>query len=498
LGSFLIIRPWVREAFPVWDFAEVLPLLRGSHGIWGAFHSIADFYRAQGRANYLCYLQIALSWFVAGDDSLGWQLLRALLMLVAGVLLLLAARRLGATPLAAAVATAVFLVSVPATEGWLLLMGEPLALILLLLLVLAAAGYRVTPAWRGRAVVIALLAAGVMLSKEALGLCLPPVVLLALCWEPGQGLRRPRFGSRERWLGVLLLLVMVAEAWSVRAALHGAVAGSYASAFGREGLDASRSLTLFQAMLLPARFSSAPLGSVLYPANLGFLLLLVLGLARPEGGARRNPAWFWWALGLLYYPAVGALAYAFWPRYSAFYGIPFFAASAGLLALAASGIERGHRAGRWVVAVLGSLVFGFTAIVSARTVGQKHATARLAEQIARSFANSPRLDTVLVVNPRQGGRRWPITGLELRHYALAIGVPDASLPVLRDAACEEVAGRLRGPLGRSGVLNDQNPCGRLRDPSASWTALAGYLDWLSGRRVVDTIRVDMVAPVWKR
>ena len=57
LGSFLIIRPWVREAFPVWDFAEVLPLLRGSHGIWGAFHSIADFYRSQGRANYLCYLQ---------------------------------------------------------------------------------------------------------------------------------------------------------------------------------------------------------------------------------------------------------------------------------------------------------------------------------------------------------------------------------------------------------------------------------------------------------
>jgi hypothetical protein len=497
LFALAIFRPWVREAFPVWDYPQVLPILQANPGVWDGAMAIAEWNRPDGRANYLSYLQFSFTWGLVGGESVGWQIARALVMLAVGVLIIQVARRLGATPIASAVAACVFLVAVPSTEGWLLLAGEQLATLLLLLAVLAAAGYTTTPAWRVRGLLIALLCAGVMLAKEVLGLLLPMVVLLALCWDPARGFRRPAFGPRERWLVALLLLVLVLEAWSVRSAMQDAVAGNYASAFGRDGFDRSRALTLFQAMLLPARFSSASAATTLYPANFAFLLLLLLGLIWPAGKEPRTRGGGWWALGLLWYPVVGALAYTLWPRYTAYYGIPFFAGSAGLLALAASRIERRNPlGGGLLVAGLGTVVVFFAAIASARTVRQKHATAALAAAVSRAWLAAPRLDTLLVVTPPQGGRRWPLSARELRNYAVFLGATDSALPLMLDASCDEVIRRLQRPLNRSGVLNDQNPCGRIPQQTVTWEKAVGYLDWASLRRVADTLRVDLLAPSW--
>ena len=162
------MRPWVPRISRVWDYAEMLPLLRRSRGVVGTFLALAEFYRTDGRANFLTYAQIALTWGVTGDNPVGWQFQRALFMLVAARLLVIVARRLGARPLAAGLGGLLCAARrFSSTEGWLSFMGEPLAVILLLLLVLAAAGYRTTPAWRLRAVLIALLALGVMLSERA-------------------------------------------------------------------------------------------------------------------------------------------------------------------------------------------------------------------------------------------------------------------------------------------------------------------------------------------
>jgi len=495
--ALALTRPWVREAFPVWDYPEVLPILRRAPGIWDGARAIAEWNRPDGRANYLSYLQFSATWSAVGGEAIGWQIARALMMLAIAVLLVQAARRLGATPLAAAVAAGVFIVAVPSTEGWLFLAGEQMATVFLLLTVLAAAGYTTTPAWKARAVLIAVLCACVMLAKEVLGLCLPAVVVLALCWDPEQGFRRPAAGARERWLVLLLFLVVAAEAWSVRSAMQDAVTGNYASAFGHNGLDTGRAVTLFQAMLLPARFSSAGTATMLYPANVAFLVLLGLGLALPDLGPARGREWRWLALGLLSYPVIGAVTYGLWPRYTAYYGIPFFAGSAGLLALAATRLERAGRTGRVVVLVLGGVTIFFTTIVSSRTIRQKRATADFAVGISRTLPVAPRLDTLFIVTPRVGGRRWPINAKELRHYGLFLGVPDSSLPVMTDVDCESVAGRLQQPLGRNGILNDQNPCGRLGAQTITWVADVGYLDWISMRRVTDTMRVDLLAPSWR-
>lgn len=492
-----MFRPWIPAAFPVWDYADLIPLLRQSSGFWSGVEAVASFNRADGRANYLSYVQFALTWALAGENPVVWQLQRAGFMLVAALLLVAVARRLGATPLASGVAALLFTVTVPSTEGWLFLMGEPLALILLLLMVLVGAGFRVAPAWKGRGVALALLAALVMLTKEFLGILLPVAVLFAACWDPDRGFLRPNWSRREAWLALLLGAVLALELWSVISALGDAVPGSYAMAYGRAGFDGSRAGTLFQGMLLPARFSSAGGGTNLYPANVAFLLVLVLGLARPANpglGPRNRVAWL---VVLLSIPLFGAAAYGFWPRYSAFYGIPFGAGSMGLFLAAGSAIEHSHRLGRWVILILGGIGIVYTSITAVRVVGEKHGLASLALAISHTFPRAPRLDTVFVVTPRQGGRRWPVTGRELRRYALAVGIPDSILPVMLDASCEEVGSRLSRPLGRNAILNDQNSCGRLPERTHRWQSVVRSVDWLSLGWRSDTVVVELLAPNWR-
>jgi hypothetical protein len=139
---------------------------------------------------------------------------------------------------------------------------------------------------------------------------------------------------------------------------------------------------------------------------------------------------------------------------------------------------------------------GYTAIPSWRTVREKRALASLAERIVTAFPAAPTLDTLFVVTPATGGRRWPITGSELRRYAGAMRVPKAAVPVVVDASCEAIIKRLGTPLGRNAVLNDQNPCGRLPTRTRTWLEEVRYLDWLSLSRRTDTLLVDILAPTW--
>lgn len=494
--ALAIFRPWVRGAFPVWDYPEHLSILRGAPGVLNGAKAIALSYRPSGRANYLTFFQISLTGGLVGTDVIGWQVARAVVMLGAAVLLIWVARRLGATPLAAAIAAGVWIIAVPSTEGWLLLAAEQVGTVLLLLTVLAAAGYATIPAWRGRAVLIALLCGCVMLAKEMMGFCLPMVVLLAVCWNPDKGFRRPVLGPRERWLALLLLFVIALEAWSVRTTMQSATPGNYASLFGRSVFDAGRAFGLFQAMLFPARFTSGGIATTLYPANLAVLGMLLLGLLLPANGPPAKQGRIWWALWLLSFPVLGALVYGMWPRYSSYYGIPFFTGSAGLLALAATRLERRGAGGRLIAVLLGCVAIFYTALASTQVVRHREATASLAARISNALPASPHLDTLLLATPPQGGRQWPVNASELHAYASFVGVPDSVMPVMRDASCEEIVRRLQRPLERTAVLNDLNPCGRLPDATISWTEDWAYVDWASLRWIPVAMRVDLLAPLW--
>ena len=340
------IRPDTPSAFPVWDYDDMLPLFRQSHGVASAFHALVAFTRLDGRANYLTYLYLAATWRAAGDNPVAWQWHRAVVMLLCGALFVLVARRLGATPLLAAIAAIVLLLAVPSTEGWLFLMGEPLATALLLLALLVAFGFRTADHWHWRVAAIALLCLAVMLTKEVLGICLPVVVAVAACWEPGTGWQRPRFGARERWLALALLVVLLLETTSVVSALRHASPQAYARSFAEGGWSPGNALVLFQGMLLPDRFTSASWLSDLYPGNAAWLALIVLGFLAAQRLAPEARRRFWQAAAaLIAIPLVGALTYSLWPRYSAFYGIPFFTASTGLFLLAGAAVAGESAAG---------------------------------------------------------------------------------------------------------------------------------------------------------
>ncbi len=495
--ALAVIRPDTPSAFPVWDYDDMLPLFRQSHGIASAFHALVAFTRLDGRANYLTYLYLAATWRVAGDNPVAWQWHRAALMLVCGSLFVLVARRLGATPALAAIAALILMLAVPSTEGWLFLMGEPLAVALLLLTLLVAFGYRTTEGWRWRAVAIAVLCLAVLVTKEVLGICLPVVVAVAVCWEPGAGWRRPRFDARERWLGFALLAILLLEVTNVVSALSQASPQAYARSFAEGGWSPGRAAVLFQAMLLPDRFTSAAWWSDLYPGNLAFVALIVVGslMAQRRPAAERRR--YWQAVAaLVSVPLVGALAYSFWPRYSAFYGIPFFAASVGLFLLAGVQLARGIRGGEWLAAAAGLIVVVYTAPVAGRTASDKRSIADVAAKVVRTLPALPRLDTVFIVTPAQGGRRWPITGTELAHYARALQVPDSTLPAFQDLSCQAVVARLQQPLDHAGVLNDVNPCGPLPRATLRWMAVGHSVNWLTLRDQSDTVVVEILAPAW--
>lgn len=493
--SLVVVRPWVQSAFPVWDYGEMLPLFHRSTGLWSAFQALCTFTRADGRANYLTYLQLAVNWAIAGDNTVLWQWQRAILMLLAASLFVAVVRRAGGTLTAAVIGGILLPIAVPSTEGWLFIMGEPLAVVLLLLLFLAASGYQHTDRWRMRASLITVLAAAVLLSKEVIGICLPAVIALAVCWIPGTGFRFPRTSPRLYWLTGLLLVVLVLEGWSVEWALSHAVTHAYAKSFAAGSLSFAVFWNTLQAMVLPDRFWSAGAQTALFPANVVYLAVMAAGVIMwlGRGASREGRIWI---AGLASCPIAGALLYALWPRYSAFYGIPFFVASAGLFVAALDQIVLHVKSGRWLALAAGLVVIGYSASVSERTVGNKRSIADIAAAIARTFPRLPKLDTVFVVSPRQGGRHWPVTAPELRQYAAAIGVPDSALPVITEATCEAVTDRLHQPLLRNAVLDDHNPCGPLPAVTLQWTATPPYFDLGSWQRKHDQEEVDILAPSW--
>lgn len=491
LAALGIVRPWIREPFAVWDFGELLPVLRHSAGFFNAVAELGRYYGADGRANYLTYAQIALTWQVAGDAPVGWQWQRALgMMLIAGLFVLLA-RRLGATPTAAAGGGLLAVIGASAMEGWTLLVGEPLAVILLLAVAWLSLGYRDTIRWKARAVGLGLLALGVLQAKEVLGVCLPLFVLIALCADSRGLMRLPRRDARTAWLLVTMTAALVVELAILLPALRNLATEGYATGYGQGGLGDGRFGALVMAMTLPSWFTSSAAGALLYPANAAAALLLASGailttLRRPP------PAHLVLVLGLL--PLVGAGVYAPWPRYAPFYGFPFWLGSVALLVAAASVLSRSGRLGRPVALGLLVVVVAFAAIVSDRSLKERHAHAAVSESIVDALPAWPGVDTVMVVVPASGPRRWPVTGPELGRYAGATRPGTGPLPVMIDISCEAAAGRLQAGLRRAALVNDPRPCGPLPVRTALHVRAYRYLDWIDFRWRHDSVAVESLVP----
>jgi 4-amino-4-deoxy-L-arabinose transferase-like glycosyltransferase len=346
-----------------------------------------------------------------------------------------------------------------------------------------------------RTALLLLAVLGTMLAKEVVGVALPATLFLALLWDARRG---ATVRQSTPWLALLLiglLLVLALESYSVINAVRDARTGAYATQFEPEFDRLGRSPRLLLAILLPVQYIQSGASGLLYPANVAYLLLLALGgavwwrqsppAARPGGAVL--------VLLLLSVPVIGALTYTFWPRYSAFYGIPFAMGSAGLLTAALSALERARAPIRRLSWSAAALLLMFASLASARTVGDRRAFANLALVTVRQLGQLPTVDSVLVVKAGPGRNRWPVTGPELERYAQAMGEATTHIPVIRDASCEVVAGRLGEPLAQMAILNDQNACGPLPSASHRFRAPADFFDWLALQVRPDTLLIELLA-----
>ena len=489
--SLFVFQPWLPHPHPVWDWGDLVPLFRSSEGLVETVQVLAERYGLEGRANLLGYLQLALTWHVAGDSAVGWQMIRAAQMLAMGVLFVAACRRGGATPLAAGLGGLIMLLGASSVEGWLFIMGEPLGTCFLLVMFLLCAGYPSSDRWRRDAVLVGAAGLCVLLTKEFLGFAILPIIALAFLGDGRYGLGKWRWETRDRWLFVSLALALAVKLLILIPVLLAPTPPGYSSAYGSSATSTEGVLALILAMSLPTWFASSRLGALWYPANLLTIILLVggglLGLRRCWP---RVPVWG--LLSLL--PLLGALAYSFWPRYSAFYGIPFWTASAGLLVACVASMHPISRSTSLAANTALLLIAFYCGIVAERTVREKHALAGVAEDIARAIPIWQGVDSIFVVAPASGVRRWPVTGGELERYAIALGVPGSSVPGGQDITCEAALERLRSGLTRAALINDPRVCGTLPVRTDLHLRAYTYLDWLSLGRLGDSVIVESLVP----
>lgn len=492
-----LYRPWVPLPFDIWDFREFLPLLRDAEGPWEQMQALARYYATHGRANVAFYASFVVQWQLFGLDSWGWQLWRFVLMAVNVALIYRLLRGLGASRWGAASGAGLFLASASVQRGWIQLMAEPQALMALVGAMLLALGYQVRPRWGWRAVGILALLLTVLLSKEVVGVLSAMVVLLALSWRAdARRFGRVQLSSRNVALGLGMGGILLAVGALILALRSRPDAVGYGMSYGAGSLSLPRLIDNLTRGILPHTLSTSLTTVLLYPANIAFLLVVSLGWYRRWLTCRSD--WIQWAVlfgGFLAIPLLGALAYWPWVKWDSFYGLPFLLGSAGLVAFAVSALE-GER--RWVARALPVVIVAYSAIVADRSVATAGAALRLNEGIARHLSDLGSEGRVVVVGPRTGPRRLPVTGQELREYAFAVGLaPRERLPAVLDGECNTIIPLLEGRGGAMTLVSYSYGCGRLVPASHSLVERYHYRDWITfGRREgvlsADFRRVEVV------
>lgn len=497
VAALIVFRPWRTLPVDVWDYREFLPVLDQHDTLVGRTGAILRYYSAQGRMNLLLYFSIVLEYGFFGSSALGWQLVRFAIMSINLVLIYCLALRLGISRWGASLTAGLLIVSVPMTAGWLQMLPEPKALLALLLAAYVACGYRDAERWRLRAGVIITCLTIAFLFKEVVGTLGAFVIALALVGWPEPRLPGWPLSKRAAVLvggaGGVVVGIGALILW-VRT-LPQAI-GGYGMAYGTGSLTVSHLGKNFLSILMPVRPVGNEFLGLLYPTNL--LLIAVLITALVVVYAKRDlhrVAWLLAAFGLGA-PLLGALVYWPWPKFEAYYGLPFFAVFALLLGGALTAVESVGPRSRSVAGVATVLMLGYGSIVAMRSVDSAAAMQRINFSVANIIAQMQRSDTLVVLGPEELARRLPVRAEELRDYAVALKMIHAdSVATIVDASCDQFDPGSNRPVG---YLSYSYGCGRFPSTDLRINSPFTWRDWLTMTRVADSLTVDLVGPPVRR
>ncbi len=484
-----LYHPWRALPLDIWDFGEFLPLLQRGRGWLDQYRLLLDYYSIHGRSNSLFYLTFVLEFHWFGTHSLGWQWLRFVWMSIDLALVLALARRLKVRLAPALGAAALFVVSTAAVRGWVQLMAEPQAVAALLLATYLALAYQDGSRWGFRCLGIVALLGMVFATKEVVGTLGLVVVPLAIFWKrPAQWrLTAPR----NLTLSAGATAVAIAEIvllWSIRARPQ---ATGYGMQYGKAPFAPSRLMENMMSILVPVQPTHQWLLLLLYPANLAFLLVLVLAArvaARQEGGMRRIARAAAWAL----FPVgLGATVYWPWPKFDSFYALPFALGVVLLYAAALQVLAHAGKATRVFAFGASLIILCYGTLAAHRSTETADASLRLNASLVRLVSALGPSDTVVVLSADSGVRELSVQAGDLWRYGLALGdFTEVSGPAFLRLECGAI--RALGAESEHRLyVSYSYGCGRFPFRTSSIASHFTWYDWLTLTSRVDSVMIDV-------
>jgi hypothetical protein len=215
-------------------------------------------------------------------------------------------------------------------------------------------------------------------------------------------------------------------------------------------------------LIVPVTFGTrSAVDLVQFPVNLVFLALLTAGLIVCSRSANRGQV-----MGKLLIAATlplgGLLVYLPWPRFEAFYGLPFLVGVALWVAILLG--QLGIRA-RWKVGIATCwlVVLGGSAIVAAGKARYTRARREANHALVYDLLKRSPGDTVFIASPALSTQAWQNPAATLARYVVAVRAGETT-PVLVDVDCERAAAFARRPRPRTTLYVDAGVCGSLRAP----------------------------------
>ena len=377
----LVYQPWAATSLPILDFSEFLPILTANSSPLDQFAGVTRYMATQGRFCPLLYAYLIATWNFFGMWAPGWHLsyfaLNASVLIAAHGFFV----RLGAKRPAVFLALAVWTFAPPVAAGWLRPTGEPIGLLLMIAALTQAYNFADAADWKGRAILIAALAFGMISAKEMLIVLLPAVWLMTRLRHNGGTWQWAPWSRRDGFVTGVTFVAAVAALIPIALVANMAPPGNYADRYGSIRFTLDAFLDRFKVATLPSRAGLPKIVQLMndpgWQSWLAFPNLLWIGVVlaslailfvRSRSSNRRGIQWplllaFVWLMP-------GVIAYVPWPSEATFYMLPFALGLSFGVAYALSAVwERRSSAALTTVAVVAIVAI---AMVEARDLVNEH------------------------------------------------------------------------------------------------------------------------------
>ena len=408
----IVYRPWNAPHLPLTDFGIFLEARGASPNLLSQYSGIASYYIAEGRLCLITFLYMVLGSAAFGTWAPGWHWTYFVLNSAVLVLAWNFFAGIGINRLTVFVVLTLWSMMGPTAELWIRPAGEPVALIFFLIALGQAFNYVDASDWRRRAIVIALCAAGIILSKEILVVLLPAGWLFSRLrlkdgeWSWAQWTRRDTY-----LLGIVATVAVVLIIPIAYVATH-AHKSSYTGDYGVASIEWSSLLNRLEMVLVPAAarlhwlkgIASDPAWTLVRVLpNLMWVAMIAVSAA-----AAKKRRMLWPLVFGLVWATTGVLAYLPWPGQGLFYMMPFAAGTMFLAAHALNGpLSRGNKNRRPVFLIGGALIV-IASLEARSTIDQHRLRANLNAGVVDAIARQGGANLLLAVvpDPRPGTGGW--------------------------------------------------------------------------------------------